>query len=204
MNPIYFIKQLDPWQAWLILKPLCVFVAGMVAYGIFVFKFYRFLGRREIFALNLSQYNRSEHPFFGKFFHVLLYMFEYLLLFPLFVFFWFSVIAGLLALLTREQTVGQLLLIAMAVVAAVRITAYYKESLSTDLAKMLPFSLLGVLVLDINTFSPAESWSLIQTFPDAAITAAYYLAFTIFLEWVLRMGNLLVRGTESSSAESKD
>ena len=41
---------------------LGVFTVLIAIYAIFVWKFYRFLAKRDILGLNLRQYNRSNHP----------------------------------------------------------------------------------------------------------------------------------------------
>jgi len=46
--------EIDPTQAYLILKPLVIFVLGMVVYSIFIFKFYRFIAKKDVFELNLK------------------------------------------------------------------------------------------------------------------------------------------------------
>ncbi|MCK5177829.1 MAG: hypothetical protein KAQ92_08955, partial [Candidatus Aenigmarchaeota archaeon] len=62
MIPINF----DIHEAIEVLKPLAFFVLGMTVYAIFIFKFYRFLARKDIIPLNLNQYNRAEHPLLIK------------------------------------------------------------------------------------------------------------------------------------------
>jgi hypothetical protein len=173
------------------LQPLIVFVIGMVIYSLFIFKFYHFIARKDVFKLNLAKYNTAEHPFLKKFSRVVLYLIEHVLVFPLLVFFWFGVLSALLAFLSREQTVSQILLVSMALVVAVRITAYYNEDLSKDLAKMLPFALLGVFLVDISFFSLAGAWATIQQFPSYLSVGIYYFLFVIALELLLRIFDLL-------------
>ncbi len=137
-------------EAYTILKPLILFIIGMVIYSIFVFKFYRFIARKEIFKLNLQQYNIESFAWLKKFLNVILYVVEYILLFPFITFFWFIVFSVLLSFLTREQTVQNILLVSITLVSSIRVSAYYNEDLSKDLAKMLPFALLGIFLIDIS------------------------------------------------------
>ncbi|MBU0615914.1 MAG: hypothetical protein KJ601_07515 [Nanoarchaeota archaeon] len=175
-------------EAQSVTKPLVLFVVGIVAYAFFVFKFYRFLASRDIFDLNLQQYSGKGTGFFVKLLKLILYCIEYLLLFPLFSFFWFGIITALLAFLSKSNDISGILLIAMALVAAVRITAYFTEDLSKDLAKMLPFALLGVFLVDISYFSFQGSLEVLKQLPEMWKTIVYYLGFTILLEFVLRIG----------------
>jgi len=196
INLTAHLTSLTPSEAWAFLKPLLLFVAGMVVYSIFIFKLYRFVARRDIFQLNLRQYSRSSHPTLKKFVSSLLYTLEYLLLFPLFTFFWFLIFVVLLSFLAKEQTIQNILLVSIAIVAAIRVTAYYNEDLSRDLAKMLPFALLGVFLIDISFFSLASSWKLIKEIPSFWRPLFYYLIFVIILEFVLRIVHGLVSLTK--------
>ena len=76
---------LDPWEAYDALRPLALFVVSVTLYGVFVFHFYRFLARKEIFRLNLGKHNEASHPFSRKTVAVAFYLFKNLFLFPLFV-----------------------------------------------------------------------------------------------------------------------
>jgi hypothetical protein len=78
------------------------------------------------------------------------------------------------------------------VLSPIRITAYYNEDLSRDLAKMLPFALLGVYVVDLSYFSfPASLDALLRAFNQwESIT--YYLMFVVGLEFILRISSPVV------------
>jgi len=173
------------------LRPLVVFAVGIAVYGIFIFHFYRFLARKDIFRLNLQQYSQSSFGFLKKFLRFVFYVIEYVLLFPIFTFFWFSVLTIILSFLAKEQAVSNILLVSMAVVLAVRITAYYTEDLSRDLAKMLPFALLGVYIVDVSYFTFANSIDMLKQIPSLWQTLVYYLALVFFLETALRFGYVL-------------
>ncbi|MBD3318652.1 hypothetical protein GF342_01960 [Candidatus Woesearchaeota archaeon] len=173
------------------LVPLLGFIAGMVVYAFFIFKFYRFLARRDIFRLDLAQYAKERYGAFRSLMGSVFYLFEHLFLFPLFIFFWFGVVTVLLTLLSKDS-ISQILLVSMALVASVRVTAYYSEALSQDLAKLLPLALLGVFLVDISYFSYERSWSLIMSIPDQWVPLTFYFFFTVMLEFVLRIGYLII------------
>ena len=106
-------------------KPLLFYVIGIVIYSIFIFKFYKFVARKDIFNLNLQKYSESFFGSIAKFLRLIFYIIEYILVFPIFTFFWFSVVSLILAALSRNHAPQNILLIAMAIVASIRITAYY-------------------------------------------------------------------------------
>ena len=174
------------------LAPLFLFVIAMVIYSVFVFKFYRFIATRDIFEFNLQRYHdRAKWAWLKKVLYIILYFLEYVILFPIFVSIWFGMFAALLLLLSKDPQLNIILLIAMAIVSAVRVTAYYNEDLSKDLAKMLPFGLLAVLLIDINFISITTIQEALSTIPTLIDTILYYLIFAIIIEFVLRIFTLI-------------
>ena len=49
-------------EALTVLKPLIFFVFGMSVYTIFIFNFYKFVGRKDLFEFDFSRYQQSKHP----------------------------------------------------------------------------------------------------------------------------------------------
>jgi len=193
-------------QTFAALGPLVIFSLGMVAYAVFVFHFYRYLARKDIIELDLEKHNRSELAWLKKTISVIFYMIQYVVLFPIMAFFWFGILVLLLTFLAKNQTLESILLISMALVAAVRITAYYHEDLSRDLAKMLPFALLGVFLVDISYFSLETALAKLPNFTKAATieTVAYYLLFTIVLEFTLRIIHSIVVAVKGEEPKTDD
>jgi hypothetical protein len=195
--------DIDINQAYTILKPLLIFAIGMAIYSVFIFKFYKFIARKDVFELNLKRYNSSSHPFIRKTLKMIFYIIEYILLFPVFAFFWFAILTALLSFLSKNSTIQQILLVSVAVVAVVRICAYYSEDLSKDLAKMLPFALLGIFLVDISFFTISSSLDVLKEIPSHINLLIYYLGFIIALEFILRIGysiKILIFG-EAEEAE---
>jgi len=170
-----------------IVKPVMFFVIGIAIYSLFIFHFYRFLARRDVLGLELSKTPHSFIGFVGWAVKALLYALEYLILTPLFVFFWFFVLGVLMILLSRNPSANSILITSVALVAAIRITAYYNQNLSQDLAKMIPFALLGIFLVDASFFSLENSISVAKQIPLLLNSLVYYLAFVIALELVLRI-----------------
>ena len=162
-------------------EPLIIFVIGVAIYSIFIFKFYRSLARKNIFRLKVKE--RDRHPGVKK----AMYILEYVILFPVAVFFWFLVLSFLLMIIVESKAIGEILFISVALVSAVRIAAYYNEDLSKDLAKMLPFALLALFLIDASYLSFSSPMSLLDQLPGVWKTLVYYLLFVISLEVVLRI-----------------
>ncbi|MBN3036834.1 MAG: hypothetical protein JW834_00130 [Candidatus Diapherotrites archaeon] len=204
MDLVAFISSL-PWEdAFNVIWPAAQFVAGMALYSVFIFKFYRFIAKRDIFHIDYSKYGEDLWGTANKFVLFMFNIVEYILLFPLFVIFWFGAIAALLALLSKGQSIESILMISISVVTAVRVTAYYSEDLSRDLAKMLPFVLLGVFLVDMTFFSLDASVSTLLQIPAHWEKIAYYCIFVVLLEMVLRVANFFKQSIFPKKAEEKE
>lgn len=190
--------NLNITDAYSALRPLALFAAGVAVYGILVFHFYRFLARKDILKLDLSKHNQSRRPLLRKIISVIFYILESLMLFPILIFFWFLVMAGLLFLMNSDRSIESILLAAMGVVAAIRVSSYYNATLATDVAKILPLALLGIMLIDSSLIGLSESTEGIR---EAAVqweTMIYYLIGVVVLEFALRMVSAawgLFRGT---------
>jgi hypothetical protein len=158
----------------------------VIIYSIIVWHGYRFLSKRDLLGLNLSQYNRYQSPFFEKFFHGILYFVEYLIISPFIIFGAFAIFTLMLIFLNEGLSVGGILLVSATVIAAIRATSYYKEDLSRDLAKMFPFLVLAVSLLNPQFFRIERIFLAFQEIPVLVNNIGIYLIFIICFEIVLR------------------
>jgi len=181
-----FPNGLDISDALDLLWPLAVYILGLAVYAIFVFKFYRFVASRDMFDLDVSKYEESRFQWVRVFLHIVLYLGKYIILFPVIGFFWFAVLTLILTFLSREQSFSDVLLVAMAVVGSIRVTAYYNEDLSKDLAKILPFAVLGIFLVNASFFTVSESLDVLKEVKDNRESVLYYLVFLIVMEFALR------------------
>ena len=169
-------------------KPLTLFIIGMVIYSFFIFKFYRFVAKRDIFYLNLAAYSNSKWETLEDIIASLLYILEHLIIFPLFSFFWFLILSLFLIFLSRDLPVTTLLTSAMAVVATIRISSYYNEELAVDIAKTLPLTLLGIFLINgLSTFSLDKAIEAVIILPQIWKTILYYLLYIVLIELTLRI-----------------
>jgi small-conductance mechanosensitive channel len=171
---------------------LGIFIVLITLYAIFVWKFYRFLGKRDLLELNLNRYNRTEHAFTNKFFAVVLFFVEYIIILPIVVFFWFIVIALMLLILAEDQTIGDILLKSAVIVGVVRIASYYKEDLARDLAKVFPFTILIFALLTPQSLDLQGMVSKIYLIPGLFSNILIYLFVIASLEFILRVVYLVM------------
>lgn len=169
-----------------VLQPLVIWAVGLIAYGLFTFKFYRYLAKRDILALNLGRFNSAEHPVLRMLLATILWIVEFALAFPIIVFSWFAVLTLILAFLSTNA-IQATALISMALVTAVRVTSYFSEDLSRDLAKMMPFAILGVFLVDAQAVTFSEELANIATWSGMIDALVYYLLFIVAVELFLRL-----------------
>ena len=173
-----------------ILPPLFFIAIIITLYGVFVWFFYRFLSKRDVIKLDLKEYNDREHPGLIKFFAVLFYIIRFMIVSPIAIFFWFTVLSVFLIILAKEIEVGTVILICASLISAIRVTAYFNEDLSRDLAKLFPFTLLAVAVVTPNFINLDTSIGRIAQVPLFLNTALYYFLFIVALETLLRLAFL--------------
>jgi len=167
--------------------PLVIYSVGMAVYAVFIWKFYRFLARRDVVKFHPEKYEKDGKPTFKSFIGFIAYIINYIILVPVSTFIWFVILAAFLLFMAKEQPIEQILLISMAIIAATRMTSYFNEDLSKDLAKMLPFALLGIFVVNPNFFSLDLVLERFKELPVFLTTIFNYLVFVILLEFVLRI-----------------
>lgn len=167
-------------------QPLVIFIAGITLYAVFIFKFYKFLAKRDMLELQLSQYTGGFGGFLAEMAKVLFHWIESLIIIPLLIFFWFIVLAAFLLVMGKGQAAGSILLTSASLVAAVRVTAYYSEELSRDLAKMIPFALLGIFLIDSSYFTVGGALETIKEIGGLITSLVSYLIFIVILEFILR------------------
>ncbi len=173
-------------------------------YGIFIWKFYRFLATRDLFKLDLNKYNNLKKAGFRKTFEIFAFFIKFLILFPIIIFFWFAILAIFLMLLSESENVGQIILVAISVVGAVRLTSYISEDLSKDLAKMFPFTLLGVFLLNPNFFLISKFVIKLSQIPEFILHIPFYLIFIFALELIMRLGYVIIRAIKNKKQTNSE
>jgi hypothetical protein len=170
-----------------IIPPLFLLTIAIAIYSIFIWFFYRFLSKRDVLKLNLAKYNVYKHSGVVKFFAVLFYVLEFMIIAPIAIFLWFTIFSFFMIVMAKEVEVGTVILIVAAIISAVRITAYFNEDLSRDLAKLFPFTLLAVVVLTPGLLDIGTNISRFSQIPLFFNNAIYYFLFIVALEVILRL-----------------
>lgn len=186
----------------LVLKVVTLIII-LAAVSLFIWEFYKSISRRNLIKLNLSEYNKSEHPVSEKFFAVVLYLIEYVIVMPFLIVLWFAALSAVLLLIAEKGTqVNQILLIAAIVVGASRVLAYLKGEISKDLAKLFPFIALSIYVLTLgNLFNVDEFLGKIKEIPLLFNDIFSYIVAILIVEVALRFIFTLIDLTRSEEKE---
>ena len=171
--------------------PTLMAIIAIAAYSGFVFMFYRLLAKRDLLTLDLKRFENSMTGRIRVFFRSLLFVAQYVLLIPILIGFWTVVMATILTLLSDSSDHTRNAMIATSVVGAVRILAYWTEDLSRDVAKMLPFAVLGVFLVGSTSVNFSEFEALYSNLPELADAYLNSLILLSILETVLRVGRVV-------------
>lgn len=169
-----------------ILRPLLYLVVIMIIYAVFVFKFYKLISKKNIFELNLGQYDKSKHKKVDKTFEVIFYVLEYIIIFPIISLLWVLVISCILFFVSQDSF-AVITLGAAAVIVTIRATSYFSEELSTEVAKILPFVLLAFYLTKMSAFGFLSYPQILMQLPQVYDMLPYYALFILAFEAVLRI-----------------
>jgi len=166
------------------------FSIGMVVYGIFVYHFYRFLSKRDMFSIDLDKrlsYKkfRSTGESVSAAPRVAAFIAMNFFIFPFVAFLWFLGYSSIMFLLVHQLPTATIFLVSSALIVAVRISAYYREDLSRDLAKLLPFALLGIFLYNPQFFSFEDIVNRLKEIPTFIIQIASFIVVAMLVEIVL-------------------
>lgn len=186
----YILSLLPSWMEKFI--GLFLLVLLVVIYAIFVWKFHRFISKKNVFSLDLHQYNKSEHPFLSRVFAIGFYLLEYAIILPIMIFFWFAVFAIFLTLMTKNLPIETILILSATIVGAIRMTAYYNERISEEIAKLFPLTFLAVAITTQGFFDFGKIAPQISQFPSLFGSITTYLIFIIALELLLRFFDFIL------------
>jgi len=157
------------------LIPIFYLAISIAIYSIIIWHFYRFVAKRDSFSFASKSY--------PKFFS----MIKYFILYPVAAFLFFAGFSLMILFLTKNLEIITILSTSFAIISAIRITAYYSEDLSKDVAKMLPFALLGVFLVNPSYVRFEDIVERINTIPEFMNLCVEFIVLIIVLEWILRI-----------------
>lgn len=163
------------------LATLAVYAVGIAVYTLAVALLYVPLGTRMMFAKRFGERRVASA---GR-------RFLYVLAFPLLSFAFFLVIAASMLFMASfsddDLTAREVMTIAMAVVLAIRVCAYFSETAAADLAKVMPLSMLAVVLVTNGFADLQESIANLRAFADDAGLLGLFFVVVVVVEFFLRI-----------------
>ncbi|HOH04487.1 MAG TPA: hypothetical protein PK032_03375 [Candidatus Pacearchaeota archaeon] len=185
-----FVGNLHPWLQTFINIVLMSLLVTL--FFIFIWKLYHIISKKNLIELNLKQYNKARHPGFKKITGTILYFLEYIIIFPFFVIFWFSIFIIFVMLLSRELDFSTVLTISTIIIIVIRTTAYYKQALSRDISKLLPFTLLAVAITEKEFFNFESIFARAAELPLFFENILVYIGVIVAVEIILRLMDFIL------------
>lgn len=185
-----FLLALPPWfQGFINIFILMTFI---LVYAIVIWKFYKYISKKDLFELNLGKHNRAKKDsFVFSVIEGVLYLIEYIIVLPFAVFLWFSIFTFFLILMTSESmALDKILILSAVIIAVVRAAAYYKRSLAEDISKLIPLTILAAVITDPQFISGEIGSQIIYSLSEIPTFLGeifIYLGFIILLEIILRL-----------------
>ena len=167
--------------------PTFAAILGIVLYSAFVYRFYRYLAKKDLIDADFSQYSEGFTGFMKRLVDGIMLIVQNILFAPFLISFWVLILAIILTLLSGGDDLYWNVLVATSVVGAVRVISYFSEDLARDVAKMLPFAVLGVFLVDSGAFNWEAVSLLWDQLDDFAISFASSMLLVIILETTLRV-----------------
>ncbi len=162
---------------------------------------YRKVAKKDMFAVDLDKYT-GRHATLKKFGALIAYVVKYMVLFPIYTFLMFAILAMSFFMLSPQYNITSSLFFSIVIISVVRILAYINEDAAQELAKMLPFSLVLSLLLNPSLISyrlPTTAETV-----NAFSSISQYFVFIIGLELVLRVGSFILTLGRSKNDESQN
>jgi len=158
-------------------EALFYLIIMLAIYSVAIYHFYRYIARRDCFKPSKRKYTK------------LIGFLKYFFLYPFVAIVFYLGFSLIFISLTKTSSyeIDEILGLAFAIIITIRITAYYTEDLSKDVAKMLPFAVLGVFLVDSTYFSIDTVTTRISTLPEYVNSIVQFLIMIIIVEWVLRI-----------------
>ena len=173
-----------------------LFIIGIAIYSLFVWYFYRYISKRDMFPKFFYILEKEETSSKAK---VATFAAMYIVSFPIIIFLWFTVLAFFVYLIGEEMPMYLAIFVSMAIIAVVRILSYYREDASKEIAKMIPYAILAFFLTsaavyqDPHFFTEKDIGSIPSQFLENLEGIVFAVVVVSIFEYSLRIGFLIKR-----------
>jgi len=158
---------------------------AIAIYAIVIWHYYRTLAKRDLFHIDKKEGGGIGTKILN-FLEGFEFLVKYIIFYPLLSFIFFGIFSTMMFMLSKE-TIPLILLTSVSIISATRITAYYNEDLARDLAKLVPFALLGVLIIQSDFLTIDLLIERMTALPNFFIDIASFILYFLLLEISLRL-----------------
>ncbi len=173
-----------------------LFVIGIAIYSLFVWYFYRFISKRDFLPKSFYPVSVGDMV---KPKSLALYGASYIVIFPAITFVWFIVLAFFVFLISKDMPFEIALFVSMSIIAVVRILSYYREVAASEIAKMIPYAILSLLLTsaavyaDPNFFTEKQLNSIPVKFMESLGGIMAAMAVVTIFEFGFRIAFIIKR-----------
>ena len=173
-----------------------LFVIGIAIYALFVWYFYRYISKRDIFPKFFYILEKEEKSTIAK---KVFFITIYLVSFPILIFLWFTVLAFFVYLIGEGMPMHLAIFVSMAIIAVVRILAYYREEAAKEIAKMIPYAILAFFLTsaavyeDPSFFTEKDLGSIPSQFLENLEGIVLAVLVVSIFEYSFRIGFIIKR-----------
>jgi len=174
-----------------------LFVIGIAIYALFVWYFYRYISKRDIFPKFFYVLSQTKEKSAKQ--KLVISIVIYIVLFPILIFLWFTVLAFFVYLIGEEMPMHLALFVSMAIIAVVRILSYYREDASKEIAKMIPYAILAFFLTsaavyeDPHFFTEKDIGSIPSIFMENIEGIVLAVVVVSIFEYSFRIGFIIKR-----------
>ncbi len=155
-------------------------------FSIFSGAMYLKLSKKEIFKLREVYTTLSNDSKRSSTIDKATHFLQYTVAFPVIALVWVIALALFIVALSKSISAENAIAIAIAIVAATRICAYYSEDIAVDIAKTLPWTILAIAIADpyfVTEQALTEKWA---AFGKASVHYVPIFLGLVVMEWALQ------------------
>jgi len=173
-----------------------LFVIGIAIYALFVWYFYRYISKRDLFPKFFYILEKQEIYTKTK---LVIFVGIYLVSFPILIFLWFSVLAFFVYLIGEGMPMHLAIFVSMAIIAVVRMLSYYREDAAKEIAKMIPYAILAFFLTsaavyeDPSFFTEKDIGSIPSKFIESLEGIVFAVVIISIFEYSFRIGFIIKR-----------
>ncbi len=167
---------------------VAVYVLSLAIGMYIVWYLYKKIANRDMFSIEMNE-GKGFTGIIKNIINSIMYIFKYGVLFPVYTFGMFLLLATSLFFLSTGVSIEMIMLMTIVIISVVRLLAYVNEETAQELSKMVPFAMIAFFITNPNISNYQYN------FPDIALltsaqmlnTLSEYVIFLIGLELGLRL-----------------